>query len=54
MSSLCNEKEPVSFDQAQKHQNRMHTMQQEYDLILKNCTRDLVDLPFGKKATYQA
>jgi transposase InsO family protein len=49
-SSLCDENEPVSFDEAQNSENWMAAMQSEYDAIMKNGTWSLCDLPPGKKA----
>ena len=50
VSSLCDEEEPVTFNQAQNSQNWLAAMQIEYDAIMKNGTWSLVDLPVGKKA----
>ena len=49
-SSLCDENEPVSFDEAQNSENWMAAMQSEYDAIMKTGTWHLCDLPLGKKA----
>ena len=49
-SSLCDENELVSFDEAQNSGNWMAAMQSEYDAIMKNGTWSLCDLPPGKKA----
>jgi hypothetical protein len=49
-SSLSDENEPVSFDKAQDSENWMTAMQSEYDVIMKNGTWSLCDLPPGKKA----
>ena len=48
-SSICDEKELVSFNEAQNSENWMATMQSEYDAIIKNGTWSLCDLPPGKK-----
>ena len=49
-SSLCDENEPVSFDEAQNSENWMAAMQSEYDAIMKTGTWSLCDLPPSKKA----
>ena len=49
VSSLCDEEEPVTFNQAQNSENWLAAMQIEYDAIMKNGTWSLVDLPVGKK-----
>ena len=49
-SSLCDENEPVSFDEAQNSKNWMAAMQSEYDAIMKTGTWSLCDLPPSKKA----
>ena len=38
VASLCDEKEPVSFDEAQNSENWMAAMQSEFDAIFKNGT----------------
>ena len=48
---MCDEEEPVSFNEAQNSKNWMAAMQCEYDAIMKNGTWSLCDLPPGKKAT---
>jgi len=50
VSSLMDEEEPESFDDACENQHWMQAMQAELDSIHKNHTWDLVDLPAGKKA----
>ena len=50
-SSLCDENEPVSFDEAQNSESWMAAMQSEYDTIMKTDTCSLCDLPPGKQAT---
>ena len=50
VASLCDEEEPVSFDEAQNSKNWMAAMQSEFDAILKNGTWSLCDLPTGKRA----
>ena len=50
VSSLCDEEEPLSFDEAQNSENWLAAMQNEYDAIMKNGTWYLCDLPIGKKA----
>ena len=50
VSSLCDEDEPVTFDEAQNSENWWAAMQSEFDAIMKNGTWSLVDLPVGKKA----
>ena len=50
VSSLCDEEEPLSFDEAQNSENWLVAMQNEYDAIMKNGTWSLCDLPVGKKA----
>ena len=47
---MCDEEEPVTFDEAQNSENWMAAMQVEYDAIVKNETWSLCDLPAGKKA----
>ena len=49
ISNLCDESEPVTFDEAQNLENWMAAMQSEYDAILQNVTWTLCDLlPPGK------
>ncbi|MCO5572769.1 hypothetical protein L7F22_026528 [Adiantum nelumboides] len=48
-STLCDEDEPDSFEQALECVQWKDAMQQEIDSIHKNHTWDLVDLPTGKK-----
>ena len=48
--SLCDENEPIYFDEAQNSQNWMVVMQSEYDAIMKTSTWSLCDLPLGNKA----
>ena len=50
VSSLCDEEEPLSFDEAQNLENWLATMQSIYDVIMKDGRWDLCDLPIGKKA----
>ena len=50
VSSLCDEDEPVTFDEAQNSENWWAAMQSKFDAIMKNGTWSLVDLPIGKKA----
>ena len=50
VSSLYDEQEPLSFNEAQNSKNWLATMQSEYDAIMKNGTWSLCDLPIGKKA----
>ena len=51
VSSLCDEEEPLSFDEAQNSENWLAAaMQNEYDAIMKNGTWSLCDFPIGKKA----
>ena len=50
VSSLCDENEPVTFDEAQSSKNWMAAMKSEYDARIENDTWHLCDLPFGKKA----
>ena len=50
VASLCDEEEPVSFDEAQNSKNWMAAMQSEFDAILKNGTWSLCDLLVGKRA----
>lgn len=47
---MCEEKELVSFYEAQNSKNWMTVMQLEYNSIVKNGTWNLCDLPPGKKA----
>ena len=49
-SNMCDEEEPLSFDEAHDSKNWMAAMQAEYDAIVKNGTWYLADLPPGKKA----
>ena len=37
-SSLCDENEPVSFDEAQNSENWMAAIQSKYDVIMKTGT----------------
>ena len=50
VSNMCDEEEPVSYNEAQNSENWMTAMQCEYDAIMKNGTWSLCDLPPGKKA----
>ena len=50
VSNMCDEEEPVSYNEAQNFENWMTAMQCEYDAIMKNGTWSLCDLPPGKKA----
>ena len=50
VSSLCDENELVTFDEAQNSKNWMAAMQSEFDAIMKNGTWSLCDLPPCKKA----
>ena len=50
-SSLCDENEPASFDEAQNSENCMVAMKSEYDVIINTSTWSLHDLPPGKKAS---
>ena len=50
VSSLCDEDEPVTFDEAQNSKNWLVAMQSEFDAIMKNGTWSLVDLSVGKKS----
>ena len=50
LSSMCDEEEPLSFDEAQNSENWLAAMQSEYDAIMKNGTWSLCDLHVGKKA----
>ena len=50
ISNMCDEEEPVSFNEAQNSKNWMAAMQCEYDAIMKNGTWSLCDLPPCKKA----
>ena len=47
---MCNEEDPISFNETQSLENWMAAMQSEYDAIMKNGTWSLCDLPLGKKA----
>ena len=49
-SSLCDENETVSFDEAHNSENWMAAMQFKYDAIMKIGTWSLCELPLGKKA----
>ena len=49
-SSLCDENEPVSFDEAQNSENWMAAIQSKYDVIMKTGTWSLCNLPPSKKA----
>ena len=48
-SSMCNEEEPILFDEAHSSENWLAAMPIEYDAIVKNDTWYLTDLPPGKK-----
>ena len=50
VSNMCDEEEPVSYNEAHNSENWMTAMQCEYDAIMKNGTWSLCDLPPGKKA----
>ena len=50
VSNMCDEEEPVSYNEAQNFEKWMTVMQCEYDAIMKNGTWSLCDLPPGKKA----
>ena len=50
VSSMCDEEELVTFNEAEKSENWMAAMQSEFDAIVKNGTWSLCDFPFGKKA----
>ena len=50
VSSLCDEDEPVTFDEAQNSKNWWAAMQSKFDAIMKNGTWSLVDLPVSRKA----
>ena len=50
VSGLCDEDEPVTFDEAQNSKNWWAAMQSKFDAIMKNGPWSLVDLPIGKKA----
>ena len=46
---MCDEEEPVSFEEAQSSENWVATMQTEYDAIVKNDTWYLTNLHVGKR-----
>ena len=50
ISTLCDVKESLSFNEAQNLKNWMAAMQSEYDALIENDTWSLCDLPPGKKA----
>ena len=50
VSSLHDEDELVTFDEAHNSKNWMDDMQSKYDAIMQNGTWTLCDLPPGKKA----
>ena len=50
VSSLCDESEPVTYEEAQSLDFWMAAMQSKYDAIIKNGTWSLCDLLEGKKA----
>ena len=50
VANMCNEEEPVSFEEAQNSENWVAAMQTEYDAIVKKDTWYLIDFPVGKKA----
>ena len=50
VSSMCDEEEPVTFNEAENSKNWMAAMQSEFDAIVKNGTWSLCDLPSSKKA----
>ena len=49
VSSMCDEEELVTFNEAQSSKNWMVAMQAKYDAIVKNETWSLCDFPTGKK-----
>ena len=50
MARVLSEKEPDSFEEANKSKEWRIAMEEEYNSIMKNNTWSLVDLPHGKKA----
>ena len=46
---MCDEEEPLTFNEAKSSKNWMAAMQAEYDAIVKNGTWSLCDLLAGKK-----
>ena len=49
VSSMCDEEELITFNEAQNLENLMDTMQDEYDAIVKNETWSLCGFSIGKK-----
>ena len=49
VSSLCDEDEPVTFDEAHNLENWWAAMQSKFDAVMKNGTWSLVDLSGGKR-----
>ena len=44
---MCNEEEPISFDEAHSSENWMVAMQSEFGAIVKKDTWSLCDFPVG-------
>jgi hypothetical protein len=49
MSSISNVIEPMSFDEANAHDEWRNAMEEEYESIMKNNTWELTELPKHKK-----
>jgi hypothetical protein len=49
MSSISNVIEPMSFDEANEHDEWRNAIEEEYESIMKNNTWELTELPKHKK-----
>jgi hypothetical protein len=49
MSIILNVIEPMSFDEANEHDEWRNAMEEEYESIMKNNTSELTELPKHKK-----
>jgi hypothetical protein len=49
MSSISNVIEPMSFDEANEHDEWRNAMEEEYESIMKSNTWELTELPKHKK-----
>lgn len=49
MSSISNVIEPISFDEANAHDEWRNAMEEEYESIMQNNTWELTELPKHKK-----
>ena len=50
--SMCNEEQPILFDEAHSSENWLVAMRTRYDSIVKNDTWYLIDLPSGQKSKW--